>query len=157
MHASKSALRWIQRLMHDLDTEIACIRLGKIHIISVTSPEILREFLVKNDATFASRPSNSFSEYVSYGYLTTALSPFGEQWKKMKKLMTNELLSPLRHHWLQEKRMEEADNLVYYLYNQCKSGGGGLVNVRLAGRQYSGNVIRRTIYNRRYFGKGRED
>ncbi|XP_061350516.1 isoleucine N-monooxygenase 2-like [Gastrolobium bilobum] len=155
MLANKPTFRWIQKLMNDLDTEIACIRLGNVHVIPVTSPEIAREFLIKHDAVFASRPLNWSSEHVSSGYLTTALVPFGEQWKKMKKVLRNDLLSPLRHQWLHDKRMEEADNLVRYIYNQCKNGG--LVNVRVAAQSYSGNVIRRLVFNKRYFGKGKED
>ncbi|XP_061349293.1 isoleucine N-monooxygenase 2-like [Gastrolobium bilobum] len=155
MLLKKSTFRWIQKLMNDLNTEIACIRLGNVHVIPVTSPEIAREFLIKHDAVLASRPLNWSSEHVSSGYLTTALVPFGEQWKKMKKVLSNGLLSPLRHQWLHDKRVEEADNLVRYVYNQCKNGG--LVNVKVAAHHYSGNVIRRLVFNRRYFGKGNED
>ncbi|MED6108278.1 hypothetical protein PIB30_022235 [Stylosanthes scabra] len=82
----------------------------------------------------------------------------------MKKIMTNELVSPRRLQWLHEKRVEEADNLTRYVYNQCNMIGGGLVNVRLASQHYAGNVIRRhlhysnrLVFNARHFGKGRED
>ena len=120
MLANKPTFRWIQKIMNDLNTEIACIRLGNIHVIPVSSPEIGRELLIKQDAIFASRPMSWSSEHVSMGYLTTAITPFGEQWKKMKKVITNDLVSPLRHQWLHDKRVEEADNLVHYVYNQCK-------------------------------------
>ncbi|KAJ1422946.1 Cytochrome P450 [Sesbania bispinosa] len=156
MLANKPTFRWIQNLMNNLNTEIACIRLGNVHFIPVSSPEIARDILIRKDAVFASRPLNWSSEYVSCGYLTTALVPFGEQWKKMKKLITNDLLSPLRHQWLHDKRVEEANNLVRYVYNKCKSGGG-LVNVKIAAQHYSGNVIRRLVFNTRYFGEGCED
>ncbi|KAK1292203.1 Tyrosine N-monooxygenase [Acorus calamus] len=83
---------------------------------------------------------------------------WGEQWKKMKKVLASEVLSPARFKWLTNKRMEEADNLVRYIYNQCKAESGeGLINVRVASRQYSGNFIRKMIFNKRYFGEGRED
>ncbi|KAE9598894.1 hypothetical protein Lal_00022405 [Lupinus albus] len=155
MIASKSAFRWIQKMMNDFKTDIACIRLGNVHVITVSCPEIAREFFIKQDAVFASRPTNWCSEYVSHGYLSAALSPYGEQWKKMKRVVTNEMVSPLKHQWLYGKRVEEADNLVRYVYNKCKNGG--LVDVREAGQQYGGNVIRKLVFNRRYFGKGRED
>ncbi|KAE9598891.1 hypothetical protein Lal_00022384 [Lupinus albus] len=155
MITSKSTFRWIQKLMNDFRTDIACIRLGNVHVITVSCPEIAREFLIKQDVVFASRPTNWSSEYVSLGYLATLLSPYGEQWKKMKRVVTNEMVSPLKHQWLYGKRVEEADNLVRYVYNKCKNGG--LVDVREAGQQYGGNVIRKLVFNRRYFGKGRED
>jgi phenylalanine N-monooxygenase len=156
MLAKKSAFRYIQEVMNNLNTEIACIRLGNVHVIPVISPEISRDILIKQDSVFASRPLNWSSEYGSGGYLTTALTPYGEQWKKMKKVLTNELLSPLRHQWLHDKRVQEADNLVRFVHNQCMNGGG-VVDVRVAAQLYSGSVIRRLVFNRRYFGEGRED
>ncbi|MED6151881.1 hypothetical protein PIB30_086618 [Stylosanthes scabra] len=156
MLANKLTFRWIQNIMNDLNTEIACIRLGNIHVIPVTSPSIAREILMKQDAIFASRPLSWSSEHVSLGYLTIGPSPYGQQWKKMKRVITNELLGPLRLQWLYEKRAEEADNLVRYVYNQCKNGSA-LVNIRLAGQHYGGNLVRRLFFNKRYFGNGRQD
>ncbi|KAJ1427984.1 Cytochrome P450 [Sesbania bispinosa] len=99
------------------------------------------------------------TDILSSGYQTTALTPFGEQWKKMKKVMVNELLSPLKHQWLQHKRNEEANNLMFYVYNKCKDGNYnlGLVNVRTVAQHYCGNVFRKMFFNTRYFGKGMED
>ncbi|MED6217190.1 hypothetical protein PIB30_015308 [Stylosanthes scabra] len=156
MLTNKPTFRWIQNIMDDLDTEIACIRLGNIHVILVTSPSIAREFLMKQDAIFASRPLNWSSKYVSLGYLTATIAPFGEQWKKMKRVMVEELLSPKRHQWLHDRRVDEADNLVRYVYNQIKNGNG-LVDLRHVGQHYVGNLIRRLLFNKRYFSNGSED
>ncbi|XP_058765450.1 isoleucine N-monooxygenase 2-like [Vicia villosa] len=158
MLANRPTFRWIQKMMNDMNTDIACVRLGSVHVILVSDSTIARELCVKQDANFASRPSSWSNEYVTTGYLTTALTPFGEQWKKVKKLVLNELVSPLRHQWLHEKRVEEADNIVRYIYNQCtKIGGGRLVNVGVTAQQYTGNVVRRLLLNKRYFGNGSED
>ncbi|RWR80492.1 phenylalanine N-monooxygenase [Cinnamomum micranthum f. kanehirae] len=157
---NKPAFRWILRLMKEMNTEIACIKLGNVHVIPVTSPEIGREFLKKHDAIFASRPLTMASEYLSRGYLSAATAPLGDQWKKMRRVVANEVLGPARLKWLVNKRVEEADNLVRYLYNQCRSsrvGDGAVVNVRVATRQYSGNVIRKMMFNQRYFGMGHSD
>ncbi|KAA8543651.1 hypothetical protein F0562_021603 [Nyssa sinensis] len=66
------------------------------------------------------------ADLISGGYLTTALVPLGEQWKKMKKILTSEVT-------------------------------GGVVNVRIATQHYCGNVIRKMIFNKRFFGKGMAD
>ncbi|KAI3964055.1 hypothetical protein MKW92_014298, partial [Papaver armeniacum] len=136
-------MRWILKLMEEMNTEIACIRLGNVHVIPVTSPELAREFFRQNDARFAERPKSMGTEHMTRGYLTTVFTPLGDQWKKMKRMMTSELISPSRLEWLLEKRTEEANNLVYFVYNQCTKksvSGGGVVDVRLATRQYAGNV-----------------
>ncbi|CAL5353275.1 unnamed protein product [Camellia sinensis] len=155
---NKPTFRWIHKLMKEMNTEIMCIRLGNVHVISVTSPEIAREFLRRQAAVFASRPVCLHADIASGGYLSAALSATGDQWKKMRKVLTSEVLSTSRHHWLHDKRVEEADHLIRFVYNQCmNSATGGLVNVRVAAQHFCGNVIRKMIFNRRFFGKGMED
>ncbi|KAK9124738.1 hypothetical protein Sjap_014340 [Stephania japonica] len=160
----RPAFRWIHKLMKEMNTEIACIRLGNVHIIPVTCPEMAREFLKKQDATFASRPITMGTEYSSRGFLSVAVAPWGEQWKKMRRVVASEVLSPAKLKWLLDKRTEEADNLLHFVYNQCKTTsananayGEAVVDVRVASRNYSGNVIRKLMFNKRYFGKGSPD
>ncbi|XP_068669230.1 tyrosine N-monooxygenase-like [Aristolochia californica] len=76
----------------------------------------------------------------------------------MRRVVASEIISPGRLRWLHGKRTEEADNLVRYVYSQCMSSHeGAVVDVREVVRQYSGNVIRKMMFNRRYFGKGSGD
>lgn len=156
MLSNKPVFRWIHNLMKEMNTEIACIRLGNVHVIPVTCPTIACEYLRKHDAEFASRPIDMATNIISSGYVTIAIVPFGEQWKKMRRIFVNDLFSPLRHQWLQEKRNEEANNITSYVYNKCNNDGG-LVNVRDVTQHYCCNVTRKLIFNTRYFGKGRED
>ncbi|KAK7305536.1 hypothetical protein VNO77_43442 [Canavalia gladiata] len=164
MLMNRPTYKWIHKFMKEMNTEIACVRLGDTYVIPVTCPTIASEFLRKQDATFASRSLSMSTELITSGYLTTIFGPFGGQWKKMKKIITHDLLSPQKHHLLHDKRSEEADNLMFYVYNQCKNvndgvvnDGVGLVNIRTAARHYCGNLIRKIIFNTRYFGKGSED
>ncbi|KAL5758912.1 hypothetical protein ACOSP7_021523 [Xanthoceras sorbifolium] len=159
MLKNKPTFKWIHELMNEMDTKIACIRLGNVHVIPVTCPEISREFLKKQDTIFISRPVTMATEITTKGYVTTTLVPYGEQWKKMKKILSQEVVSQARFRWFHSKRMEEADNLVRYVYNKCKnnSENGGLVDVRVASRHYCGNVIRKLVFNKRFFGEGMED
>ncbi|KAG4201430.1 hypothetical protein ERO13_A05G278700v2 [Gossypium hirsutum] len=156
---NKPTYRWIHGFMKELNTDIACIRLANTHVIPVTSPEIAREFLKKHDAVFASRPITMATEYSSRGFLTIAVVPWGDQWKKMRKVMASEIITPARLRSLLDKRTEEVDNLVRFIYNQCKSNGGSsaVINLRLAARQCTGNIIRKMMFNRRFFGEGRKD
>ncbi|KAL3728876.1 hypothetical protein ACJRO7_033461 [Eucalyptus globulus] len=156
MLRNKPVFRWIHRLMKEMNTDIACIRLGSTHVIPVTSPTIAQEFLRKQDSSFASRPVTMASGTFSRGYLTAVLSPYGEQWKKMRRVLVSEVVCPARHKWLHDKRVGEADNLVKYVFNLCKTSGHQ-VNLRTTTRHYSGNVIRRLMFSKRYFGQGRQD
>ncbi|KAL0393116.1 UNVERIFIED_CONTAM: Valine N-monooxygenase 1 [Sesamum radiatum] len=96
------------------------------------------------------------SRLTSNGFLATLLSPMGDQWKKMRKIVTSEVLSPAMHQWLHEKRCEEADHLVRYVYNQSQNPNG-LVNVRIVAQHYCGNVIRKMMFSKRFFGTGMKD
>ncbi|KAL8490777.1 hypothetical protein ACS0TY_022684 [Phlomoides rotata] len=140
--------------MQEFNTEIACIRLGNTHVISLTSPELAREFLKKHDAVFASRPDIMSARITSNGYSTLALSPIGDQWKKMRRVLVSEVLSPAMHQWLHERRGEEGDRLVRYVHKICENG---LVNVRDVARHYCGNVIRKMVFGKRFFGPGTGD
>ncbi|CAI8597040.1 unnamed protein product [Vicia faba] len=153
--ASKSPTEWIHKTMEELNTEITCIHLGNVHVIPVTCTTIAREFLRKYDADFSSRPTTMATDIISNGHLTAIFAPFGQQWKKMRKIVAKDLLSPIRHQWLEGKRTEEADNLMFYVYNKCN--GGDLVNVRIATQHYCGNVYRKMFFNTRYFGNGTKD
>ncbi|KAI4353211.1 hypothetical protein L6164_002177 [Bauhinia variegata] len=158
MLVNKPVAKWIHSLMNDMHKEIACIKFGSIHVIVVTNPTIACEFLKAQDAVFASRPISMSTDIVSRGYLTTVLVPYGEQWKKMKKVLVKELLSPHKHQWLHDKRIGEADNLVRYVFNQCNDPNrGGLVNARITAQHYCGNVIRQMLFSTRYFGQNMKD
>ena len=155
MLANKPVFRWIYKMMEELNTEIACIHLGDVHVIPITSPTFACEILKKQDVIFASRPISMSTNILSDGYLASIVVPFGEQWKKMRKIVANELFSRQRHQWLQDKRDEEANNLMFYVYNKYKKGD--VVNVRIASRHYCCNVYRKFFFSRRYFGNGMKD
>ncbi|KAL0346649.1 UNVERIFIED_CONTAM: Isoleucine N-monooxygenase 1 [Sesamum calycinum] len=158
MMKNKPAFRWIDKLMQEINTEIACIRLGNTHIIVVTSPELAREFLKKQDVIFASRPNCMSANLTSNGFLTAVMSPMGHQWKKMRRIIVSEVLSPALHQRLYEKRCEEADHLVRHVYKQSQNPlAKGLVNVRVAAQHYCGNVARKLVFSKRFFGVGTED
>ncbi|CAL1353477.1 unnamed protein product [Linum trigynum] len=148
----KPMFRWVHKLMKDMNTDICLIRLpGGANLVPVLDPAIAREMLKKKDAIFADRSISFGSHAVSGGYVTTAAVPYNDQWRKMRKVFTSEIVSPARHVWLQEKRDEEADNLVFYVHSRCMAGKS--VDLRVATRHYCGNVMRKIMFGRRFFGE----
>ncbi|CAM8922801.1 unnamed protein product [Rhodiola kirilowii] len=154
MLTSRPTFRWLHTLLEEMGTNIGCVRIGNVHLIPVTCPKIGLEFLKEQDTIFASRPKTMASCIFSRNYLTVIFPPNGEQWKKMRKVMMSEILSSSRHKWMHDKRMEEADNLVKYVYHQSI---GGSVDVRSATRHYAANVIRKMVFNTRHFGQATVD
>ncbi|XP_065882205.1 phenylalanine N-monooxygenase CYP79D16-like [Euphorbia lathyris] len=159
MLINKPVFRWIHNLMNELDTEIACIRLGNVHVIPVTCPNISCQFLKEQDSVFATRPLMMSTQIASSGYLTTVLVPVGDQWMKMKRVLVSEMLSPSKQKLFYTKRLEEANHLVRYVYDQCLKcdDGCGLVNVRFVSRHYCANLIRNILFNRRSFREGKNN
>ncbi|XP_065854723.1 phenylalanine N-monooxygenase CYP79D16-like [Euphorbia lathyris] len=159
MLKSKPAVfRWIHNLMKELNTEIVCIRLGDVHTIVVTCPNLSCEFLKAQDSVFASRPISMSTRITSNGYLTTVLVPFGEQWQKMKRIVVSQMLSPAKHKFFYAKRLEEANHLVRYVCNLCrKPENHGLVNIRYVSQHYAGNLTRNIVLSRRSFGNNYEE
>ncbi|CAL1377686.1 unnamed protein product [Linum trigynum] len=151
----KPVFRWVHHLMKEMNTDICLIRLGNTNIIPVLDPAIAREMLKRQDAIFANRPYTVGSHALSGGYMTTAVVPYNDQWRKMRKVLTSEIICPARHKWLHDKRAEEADNLVFYVHNH--SGPGKSVNIRTATQHYCGNVIRKMMFSRRFFGEPTAD
>lgn len=144
----KPVFQWIHLLMKDMNTDIICVRIGKVHIISITCPKIAQEVLRKKDAIFASRPTSFATDLFRGGPI---LSPFGDQWKKMRRILTTEVISPTRHRLLYDKRVEEANHLVQHVYNLCQSSKD--IDIRAVTRHYCGNVTRRLLFNKRYFSR----
>ncbi|CAN6323426.1 unnamed protein product [Urochloa humidicola] len=161
MVANKPVHRWLHRLLADSPSGgIVRVRLGPVHVVAVSSPAIAREVLrVRNDAVFADRPATFAAASFSVGYRSASISPFGDQWRKMRRVLTAELLSPSTERRLSAAREAEADHLLRYVRSLCCSpvGGGaaaGVVDVRHVARHFCGNVIRRLTLGRRHFAGG---
>ncbi|TMW90221.1 hypothetical protein EJD97_016039 [Solanum chilense] len=146
---------WIHKMMEKMNTEIACIRLGNIHVITVTSPELAREFLHTQDSIFSSRPICMSASLINSGYLTPIFAPMGDQWKKMRRILASHVLSPTSLEWIRSKRDEEADNLHRFIYNQCENQS--IINLRNLTRYYCGNVIRNMTFSKPFFDIIEED
>ncbi|PWA81920.1 cytochrome P450 [Artemisia annua] len=162
MFRNRPTFRWIDKLMEQYDTPILCMRIGpSTHIIVVSSPNIACEFLKKQDANFASRPEILSAYLISEGYRSTIVSPLGNQWQKMRRIVNQNILSLPVHKWLQPKRDEEANHLLSYICNQIERKNslidGGLVNIRSASQHYCGNLIRRMVFGSNFFREGTKD
>ncbi|KAK8569921.1 hypothetical protein V6N13_002632 [Hibiscus sabdariffa] len=77
-----SVSHWIHSFMREMNTDIACIRLGNVHVIPVTCPEISHEFLKAQDVVFASRPLTMATDVLSKGHLTTIFHPLETSGRK---------------------------------------------------------------------------
>ncbi|OEL32148.1 Tyrosine N-monooxygenase [Dichanthelium oligosanthes] len=158
MLANRPAVfRWLHRLLDDAGGGIVRVRLGPVHVVAVSCPEVAREVLRgRNDAVFADRPTTFAAESFSVGYRSASIAPFGDQWRKMRRVLTAEVLAPATEGRLRAVREGEADHLVRYVRALCRRDGPdcpGAVDVRHVARHFCGNVIRRLTLGRRHFAR----
>uniref|UniRef100_A0ACD5V2A1 Uncharacterized protein n=1 Tax=Avena sativa TaxID=4498 RepID=A0ACD5V2A1_AVESA len=144
-----AVFRWIHRVLEEMNTDIICLSLRATHVIIVTCPKIACEVLRKNDEVLASRPSTFASGLFSSGYKGTIFSPYGEQWKKMRHVLTREILTSSMEQKLQNLRMEEYNYLVRYINNMARPNN--FVDVRHVAQHFCCNIIRRLVFGKRYF------
>jgi flavonoid 6-hydroxylase len=64
---------------------------------------------------FASRPPILASKILSYDSLGMSFTPYGDYWRKLRKICTLELLSSKRVQSFQPVRIEELTNLIKFI------------------------------------------
>ncbi|CAI0440970.1 unnamed protein product [Linum tenue] len=88
------------------------LQLGQLRHVVVTSAEAAEQVMRTHDLAFASRPSSLVLEILTYGRRDLAFAPYGDHWRRMRKLCVVELLSARRVLSFRPHRMEEASKLV---------------------------------------------
>ncbi|KAJ0984266.1 hypothetical protein J5N97_002622 [Dioscorea zingiberensis] len=149
---TKSNSQWVRKAAESND--ISYMTIGALKVVVVNCPQIAREFCRTHDLMFSSRPLSMSSSYYSRGYLGLIVSPLGDQWEKMRKVVLVELLNPSRMKRTVNLRAEEADHIVRYIYRQCMFSDDVNIDVRLGLRYFCGCLLRRMIFGRRHFGEG---
>ncbi|KAJ0986516.1 hypothetical protein J5N97_004872 [Dioscorea zingiberensis] len=148
---TKSKPQWVLKATKFND--ISYMTIGALKVAVVNCPQIAREFCKTHDLMFSSRPLSMTTGYYSRGYLGLIVSPLGDQWEKMRKVVMVELLNPSRNKRTVNQRAKEADHLVQNIYRQCIFSDD-VIDVRLGVRNFCGCLLRRMIFGRRHFGEG---
>lgn len=102
------------------------LKIGEVSTIIVSSPEIASHIFKTHDIVFADRPSNLLAfKIASYNFLDMVGCPYGNYWRKLRKICMTELLSIKRVQSFRSVREEEVLNLVKSIF--LKSGS--VINV----------------------------
>ena len=87
----------------------------------VSSSEIAKLFLKTHDSIIASGPSTSYAKYLSYNYKGIILSPYGDQWRQVRKLCVLELLTAKRVESFKHVR-EEVSAMIRSIWEESQKG-----------------------------------
>ncbi|KAJ3687933.1 hypothetical protein LUZ61_017097 [Rhynchospora tenuis] len=83
------------------------LHLGQIPTLVVSSAEMAQEILRKQDDIFASRPSVKADNILGYGAINVSFAPYGEYWKRAKKLYIAHLLGPAKVRSFKQAREDQ--------------------------------------------------
>jgi len=94
--------RLAHRSLHDLQLRygggggLLFLQLGRRRTLVVSTAAAAADLFRNHDLAFASRPRSVAAEKLSYGCLNVSFAPYGENWRRTKKIAVVHLLSPHR-------------------------------------------------------------
>lgn len=97
---------------------IFTLRLGQKTGIVITSPELAKEVLKDQDTTFANRDVPVAGREATYGGSDIVWTPYGPEWRMLRKVCVRELLSNTNLDSVYELRRRELRRLIKYLYEK---------------------------------------
>ncbi|KAL6131096.1 hypothetical protein ACLB2K_069474 [Fragaria x ananassa] len=139
-------------LLCDKYGPLVYLRLGSIDAITTNDPDIIREILLRQDDIFASRPRTLAAVHLAYDCGDVALAPLGPQWKRMRRICMEHLLTTKRLESFAKHRADEAQHLVRDVCAMAQTGKA--VNLREVLGGWSMNNVTRMLLGKQYFGAG---
>jgi cytochrome P450 len=83
------------------------LRFGEVPALVASSMEAAQAILKVNDTRFADRFAPATSATITYGATNLILSPYGERWRQLRKIVVQEMLTTTRVQSFKHIRQEE--------------------------------------------------
>eukprot|EP00253_Pinus_taeda_P024584 PITA_24584 len=166
----------VHRCLKDLSDKYGSImfmRFGSVPTVVVSSSEIAKQFLKTHDLIFASRPPTAGGKYFAKQFLKThdlifasrpptaggkyfaynfqdiVLAPYGDHWRKMRKICVLELLTAKRIESFKNLREKEVSVAMRSIWEKSEKGTIPL-NVTDAISTLTSNIIWQTLASRKF-------
>ncbi|GAA0165894.1 oxygenase [Lithospermum erythrorhizon] len=125
---------------------IMCLNLGSIPTIIVSTPNIAREFLQKNDLAFSGkRIPDALHAHDHFKYSVSWL-PANTQWRSIRKVLTSNIFTNNRLEANQHLRSRKVQELITFCHKSCKTGEA--VEVGQAFFRTTLNLLSNTIFSK---------
>ncbi|KAG2649044.1 hypothetical protein PVAP13_1NG082900 [Panicum virgatum] len=138
------------RVMRDLARRhgpLMLLRFGEVPVVVASSPAAAREVMRTHDAAFASRPMGPMSRLWFQGAEGILFAPYGDDWRQLRRVCTQELLSARR---VQSFRPVREDELRRLLRSVASAAATGPVNLtELIATYIADSTVRAIIGSRR--------
>ncbi|KAL9455245.1 hypothetical protein AB3S75_010622 [Citrus x aurantiifolia] len=100
------------------------IWLGNKLCVVVSSPTLVKQVVRDQDISFSNRDPPIAGTVTTYGGNDIALSNYGPEWKKLRKLFVSKMMSNATLHACYALRKQEVKNTIRDLYNNNKDNIG---------------------------------
>nr|TKR78878.1 cytochrome P450 family protein [Populus alba] len=124
------------------------LRFGSRFVIVVSSPSVVEECFTKNDKIFANRPKSMAGDRLTYNYSAFVWAPYGDLWRKLRRLAVAEIFSSKSLRNSSTVREEEVSCLIRRLLKVSTSGTQN-VELRLLFSTLASNVVMRVSAGKR--------
>ncbi|XP_038982893.1 xanthotoxin 5-hydroxylase CYP82C4-like [Phoenix dactylifera] len=127
---------------------VFALRLGARPALGVSTREAAKECFTANDKALAGRPPTAASKLMCYNNAMVGFSSYGPYWRRIRKILTLELLSHARLGSLAHVRASEIRDFARTLYGLCRDGDGGPVRVEIISKWFQEltfNVVVRMV------------
>ncbi|VAI93388.1 hypothetical protein VPH35_132798 [Triticum aestivum] len=134
------------RAMRDLALRhgpLMLLRMGELPVVVASSADAAREVMKTHDVSFATRPRTNTIATLTADGLGIALAPYGDHWRRVRKLCVTELLGAPRVRSFRGTREAEAAVLVASV--AADAAAGAAVNISSLVTTYVADVAVRAM------------
>ncbi|XP_072083149.1 phenylacetaldehyde oxime monooxygenase CYP71AN24 isoform X2 [Arachis hypogaea] len=124
------------------------LQLGQTQALVVSSAELVEEIAKSHDVAFSNRANNKAARVFFHQCNEVAFAPYGEEWRKKRKLCVLELLSTNRVKSFQPIRKNEVSMMINSLHEACAKGSS--VNLSKLIITTSNNISCRCIFGLKF-------
>ncbi|CAN6911125.1 unnamed protein product [Brassica oleracea var. botrytis] len=135
---------------------IFSLRLGYRLVFVVSSHSVAEECFTKNDIVFANRPEFIFAKHIGYNCTTMVNSPYGDNWRNLRRIGAIEIFSSLRLDSFLSIRQDEIRRLIFCLSKNSQHESAKVEMGSLFMSLTLNNIIR-MLSGKRFYGDGTED
>ncbi|KAM3261215.1 hypothetical protein ACQJBY_052087 [Aegilops geniculata] len=122
------------------------LHLGEITTVVVSSAEAVGHMMKANDLLFANRRTTGMQDIVGYGGMGISFAPYGDHWRRMRKVCATELLSSKQVRHMESVRSEEMGSLL----RSMAASPGATVNVSQTVAALSNDVVARAVFGGKF-------
>ncbi|CAL5009416.1 unnamed protein product [Urochloa decumbens] len=135
--------------------DLMLLRLGTVPTVIASSPRAAEAILRTHDHVFASRPRSMVAEVVIYGQSNSCYSPYGDHFRKVRKVVTVHLLNSKKVQAYRPAREEEVAIVMARLLAGAASGAA--VDMSALLHSFANDLICRAVSGKFFRAEGRNE